>query len=621
MYIGVALDNIKSYKDIIDGIEYTRSIGANYLQFYVGSSFLTTLREKIYLTDEEVLNIKKLMKKYNIKIVFHGLVRLNFCSDPEYPRYKWGIENLIFDMNLAKRIGAEGVVVHLGNYKTKKFEMTYNECVKNFIKSLIIAVNNCKGPTIFLETSVARENSIGGSIEELGLIYNKIPVKYRKYIKVCLDTAHIFLAGYNIRDEEILFDYFKKFDKIINLKNLKLIHLNDTNKELGSHINRHASLGKGLIYKNNTVLKNILKIIKKRDVNIILETEKRGYKREIKLIKNQVGGVNNDKKELIINLLEKMLIYYKSIYKSGNTTMKYRIESYERCIKTLKRYNHKITSSNNIKHLPYIGAGFIKKIDEIIKTGKLKQFENIKSKIDFEREEKTINLSKVFGIGNKTILNLKRKKIYSINNLKRAVKNKKIDLTKQQLIGLKYIDKMVNKIPRKTVLEITNYIKKRILDSINEEFELVNAGSYRAGKSYSGDIDLILSFKKRIGNDLIKRIIDSLELKEVLSSGTSKLISIIEYKKKFYQMDILFTIDKYLPWYLLYFGSNRDFSKKIRLYASNHGFKLNEKGLFNKSTGKRIDFNPKSEREVFTYLGIKYVEPEKREFMKNFEYL
>jgi DNA polymerase/3'-5' exonuclease PolX len=80
-------------------------------------------------------------------------------------------------------------------------------------------------------------------------------------------------------------------------------------------------------------------------------------------------------------------------------------------------------------------------------------------------------------------------------------------------------------------------------------------------------------------------------------------------------MDMLFTTTKELPWYLLYFGSSRDFSKKIRLYASKHGYKLNQKGLFNKNTGKKIKLNVKKEEDIFKFLKIKYIKPENRNLM------
>ena len=67
-----------------------------------------------------------------------------------------------------------------------------------------------------------------------------------------------------------------------------------------------------------------------------------------------------------------------------------------------------------------------------------------------------------------------------------------------------------------------------------------------------------------------------------------------------------------LPWWELYFGSDVNFSRKIREYASKEGYKLNEYGIFNKKIGKRLDFNPKKEEEIFKFLGLKYVKPKDR---------
>ena len=95
--------------------------------------------------------------------------------------------------------------------------------------------------------------------------------------------------------------------------------------------------------------------------------------------------------------------------------------------------------------------------------------------------------------------------------------------------------------------------------------------------------------------------------------GLSKSIFIIKIGNyKYYRkMDVAFVEEKYLAFYLLYFGSGREFSKKIRGIASKQGYKLNEKGLFYKN-GKRVNFNPKEEREIFNFLKIEYISPEKR---------
>jgi apurinic endonuclease APN1 len=656
MYVGVYLHKVMNYDDIMKSLKKVKNLGANFLQFYVGSSYLTTLREKIVLSQNEIDNIKTYMKKHNIKIVFHGLVRLNFCLDPTKERFKWGINNLIYDMNLAHSIGAEGVIIHLGYYKTKKIDITYNTCIKYFIESIKYVLNNVdyivndtNKPYIFIETSCNQNNSIGGTLEELAELYNKIPKKYRSRVKLCVDSAHIFLAGYDIRIKEELIKYFDKFDKLIGIENLNMVHLNDTLKELGSKINRHAPIGEGYIFKDKQNLINLINILKKYNLNIILETDEINYKKEIKTIKNiidskssyksiskKIGGNNKnknknkdkdkdkDKKKIILKILTHMVIYYKSLNKNTNNSMKYRIDSYEKCIKIIKSYNGNIHSVNNIKHLPYIGKGFIEKIDEIIKTGKLQQYNNIKKTFNFnlelEKKSKSNNLLKVFGIGNKKIKNLEKMNIHSINNLKKAEQNKKVVLTHQQLLGLKYYDKMERKISRNTIITITDKLRN-VINNIDDKIKITNAGSFRAGKSYSGDIDLLVHCNKinvKLINEIITKLINEKIIEDIFLRGTKKLICVINIDNKFYQMDILFINTKELPWYLLYFGSSRDFSKKIRLYASKKGYKLNEKGLFDKITGKKIKLNVKKEEDIFKFLKIKYIKPENRNIKSEF---
>ena len=83
------------------------------------------------------------------------------------------------------------------------------------------------------------------------------------------------------------------------------------------------------------------------------------------------------------------------------------------------------------------------------------------------------------------------------------------------------------------------------------------------------------------------------------------------------KIDLVFITKEELPWYLLYFGSDLSFSRKIRDYASKIGFKLNEKGLHSKKTNRRIDFNPKTEKEIFKYLGLEYIKPKDRPYVSS----
>jgi len=172
------------------------------------------------------------------------------------------------------------------------------------------------------------------------------------------------------------------------------------------------------------------------------------------------------------------------------------------------------------------------------------------------------------------------------------------------------------KIPREEITLYTNFIKK-IFNT--KTAEIYNAGSYRSGKKFSGDIDLIVSFQnescENIKNSFYNILSKNNIIIDTLSSGIEKCMYIIKLPKDvkyFRKMDVAFVKKKQLPWYLLYFGSSRDFSKKIRGVASKLGYKLNEKGLYDKSTGEKINFLPKKEEDIFKYLGIQYIPPEKR---------
>ena len=121
-------------------------------------------------------------------------------------------------------------------------------------------------------------------------------------------------------------------------------------------------------------------------------------------------------------------------------------------------------------------------------------------------------------------------------------------------------------------------------------------------KNKSGDIDYILVFKEKNYNYTeIKSKFKNLLIKykyfvASLSNASEKDIYLVKMNKKskVHQLDIGFVEEKHKYFYILYFSSSRDFSKKIRLETSRKGYKLNEKGLYDKKSGKLINFQPKN---------------------------
>ena len=648
MDLGANLNNYKNdynLKYIIEMIEKTRKIGANIFQMFLGNKSLTTLRQKYYLSNEDINTVKALLKKYKIKLVIHSLLSLNYCNDPKSPRNYWGIENLVYDMNLCEKLGGIGCIIHMGTRKTKKININVDQCIKNYIKSLITVFkkSTSKKIPIILETPVNRENIVGGTIEEFANLYNLIPKIYKDRVKICVDTQHIFSSGYNINTLEGAKKYFEKFDTYVKIKNIKIIHLNDSKVEFNSKINRHAPIGNGYIFSDKSSeesLKFIINLAIKNKIPLILETHSINFSKEIKMIKNKVlinkvvknkiikGGLKQKNiKKQVLEIFNSILSYYETLGKNSNIQTKYKISSYQKAIKTLENFKNPIYSSENVKNLEYIGKGMCEKIDLIAKNGTLEIYENIKK----NKNIKSIKLfQEIWGIGPELAKNIVSKGILNIKDLINAVHNKKIELTYSQKIGLKYYNDLKHKIPHDEITYYTNIIKDE-LSKINNKnsknsknsknIQIINAGSYRSLKNYSGDIDLIVSYKNmniEKVNSIFDKIFKKMNLiHDILSKGLQKCIYIIKDKsnlqyKYFRKMDIAFVENENVVWYLLYFGSSRDFSKKIRSIASKKGYKLSEKGLFNRVTGEKINFSPKNEKDIFNYLEMKYLEPKNR---------
>lgn len=616
MYIGIHNDDYLNIKKTIKDVIYLK---INCLQIFLGSKTLTTLSEKWNPSKEEIKEIKDLLRKHNIQLFIHGMLRINFCNDPSQKKYFWGLQNLIYDMQLGNLLGAQGVIIHSGHTKTKFFNISNNECQLNFIQSLIYVLDHTKKISIYLETPATKKNTYFSNLEELSELFHQIPEKYKKRLGICVDTCHIFVNGYDISSKKGVIHYFEKFDKLIGLKYLKLIHMNDSKGEFNTHVNRHDSIGQGHIFKDSKEgLIQLLKYIHKYNIPIILETNPYYFKNNLKILKKyqNIHGGNKNKKKLIIQIFEDLLHYYQTLGTKKNSSTLFRIQSYQKIIKELKKKN-KIISINNIKNIEGLGKKTINKINIILKTNSLPLYNKIiqnKNKINILKD-----FQNIYGVGPEMSKKLYNDGIASINELKKKVNQKEIILTNAQTLGLKYYNNLKLRIPYDEITKTTNLIKKS-LKTNNKNVELLNAGSYSMKKKNSGDIDYILVFDpykiklyqvKQIFYDLL---MSKKWLKGHLLNGKNKDIFLVNIMKNkpIRHLDIAYVPIQEKYFYILYFSSSRDFSKKIRLYASKKGFKLNEKGLFDKKSGKQIDFQPKSEKDIFDYLQIAYVKPENR---------
>lgn len=173
-------------------------------------------------------------------VVIHSIYLINLASDNSF-FYEQSIKSLIDDMKKAKAIGALGVNTHLGSTKGRDFKDVLTKVVLA-IKDILAAVP--EGPYFIIENSAGAGNIIGDKFAEIGAIIKAVN---SDRVKVCLDTAHSFESGYDLKTPEGLEAALEEFEKEIGLDRLVCLHLNDSKTPLGSNRDLHADIGQGEI--------------------------------------------------------------------------------------------------------------------------------------------------------------------------------------------------------------------------------------------------------------------------------------------------------------------------------------------------------------------------------------
>jgi deoxyribonuclease-4 len=222
--------------------------------------------------------MKDTLQKYKVSMIIHAPYVLNFAR--EFTENSWWIKTLLNELNYANQIGAKGSVIHFGKY----LHLDKDDAISNMVNSLKYVIEYIKNMNvvIYLETSCGQGSELGFKIKEFAEIYNQFTTIEKEKIKICIDTCHIFVAGYDIRKKEGFDKFIEQFNNLIGLQYIKLIHLNDSNKELESHVDRHDLIGKGFIGLEG--LEYIYTWAIQNDIDIILETG--GENKEIPRLKN-----------------------------------------------------------------------------------------------------------------------------------------------------------------------------------------------------------------------------------------------------------------------------------------------------------------------------------------------
>jgi deoxyribonuclease-4 len=226
-----------------------------------------------------------IIKKYNNKLqyVIHGSFLINLCRLPNDNITRNSINLLKKDLKISNSIGALGVIIHMGKDTGKLgSEKSFNMYVDNLNRVL----SETKKGTIILETGAGCGNEIATRLNELARLREFSIDKSR--VKFCIDTCHIFSAGYDLTNDTIVESLEGYIENTLGWNNVVIAHVNDSKENFCSKKDRHADIPDGLISRENlNSFMMFLHNFKKRNIPMILETPSDSieYKSQIELIK------------------------------------------------------------------------------------------------------------------------------------------------------------------------------------------------------------------------------------------------------------------------------------------------------------------------------------------------
>lgn len=188
------------------------------------------------------------------------------------------------EMHRCQQLGLNRLNFHPGSHLN---QISIDDCLSRISESINMSLEKTEGVTAVIENTAGQGSNLGFTFEQIAQIIDKVDDKTR--VGVCIDTAHTLAAGYEICTKEGFEKTFSEFERIIGINYLKGIHLNDSKKELGTHVDRHDSIGKGVmgmetfrLIMNDARFDNLPIILETPDESIWAEEIKLLYSLEVK---------------------------------------------------------------------------------------------------------------------------------------------------------------------------------------------------------------------------------------------------------------------------------------------------------------------------------------------------
>jgi len=272
VFIGAHLNIAKGFHV---AVEQGNQVGARSLGVFTGSQ-RAWFKKK--LTAEAAENFKAACKKFGYSpqhIISHGSYLINLGT-PEPVLLAKSRAAFIDEMQRTEQLGLYLYNFHPGSAVGG---IETDRALEQVADAVNIAHSRTSGVVACIENMAGQGNHLGRTFDQLKKIIDK--VKDQSRIGICLDTCHLFVAGYDLRTREATEKVFKEFDEIIGLNFLRGIHLNDSKREHNCRVDRHENIGKGVLGLEG--FKYIVNDDRFANLPLILETEE-PYDEQIKLL-------------------------------------------------------------------------------------------------------------------------------------------------------------------------------------------------------------------------------------------------------------------------------------------------------------------------------------------------
>ncbi|KAG0249976.1 hypothetical protein BG011_008774 [Mortierella polycephala] len=373
-------------------------------------------------------------------------------------------------------------------------------------------------------------------------------------------------------------------------------------------------------------------------LQIISSGKSEGKRRAKILYQCQSPHVAGQKEPLynkkILEQLTTLMNHYDRIKTKGSKEH-FKVINYRKAITSIKALDYEITSKEMALKVDRVGKKMAEKIGECVAFGKIRKLDHLNA--DKERSRVETLFRSIYGVGSEKASDWYNLGLRTLDDVR-----KQSDLTKNQIVGLQYYNDLLVRIPRAEVEQIGKVVGDAA-KKLHPDIQSQVTGSFRRGKPDCGDIDIVVARPNiddgdhlyQIMHHILKDLINEGFLVEHLSLPTYtedmankpkhfKYMGICKLpgeKQVHRHIDILVVPWIHLGSTLLYFTGNDICNRSMRQLASNRGMRLSDKGLFinviRNRDRKKVNEGQwvagRTEREVFEYLGIKYLEPYERE--------